>query len=96
MTSPFFSPASRRDLCEILNYIARDNPQAAAEFIDKLEEKCRRLADIPEMGFHRDDLAPKLRAWPVGNYVIFYRSCDGGIEVVRVIHGARDLGKLFD
>jgi len=48
------------------------------------------------MGFRRDDLAPELRAWPVGNYLIFYRVQNNTVDIVRVIHGARDLGKLFE
>ena len=96
MSRPFFSPAARRDLLEILDYIAQDNAPAAVSFVDKLEAKCRQLAELPDMGFRRDDLAPELRAWPVGNYVIFYRVCKDGIEIARVVHGARDLGKLFE
>lgn len=39
-----------------------------------------------------------LRRVPItgfGNYLIFYRPIEGGIEVVRVIHGARDLPSVL-
>ena len=47
------------------------------------------------MGRQRDELAPTLRSFPVGRYVIFYRSIEGGIEVARVLSAYRDLGRLF-
>lgn len=43
------------------------------------------------MGRLRGELATGLRSFPVGRYVIFYRALSNGIEIVRVLHGARDL-----
>jgi toxin ParE1/3/4 len=48
------------------------------------------------MGRIRSDLLPNLRSFPVGNYVIFYFPADDGIEVIRILHGARDIQQLFD
>ena len=96
MNYPYFSPASRRDLFEILDFIARDKPGAALRHTERLEEACWALAKNPQSGTARDDLLPNLRAWSVGKYVIFYRPSEDGIEVVRVVHGARDFGKLFE
>ena len=96
MSRPYFSPSARRDLLEILEYIARDKPGAALRHVERLEEECWALANNPQMGAARDDLLPHLRAWSVGKYVIFFRPADDGIEVVRVVHGARDYGKLFE
>jgi hypothetical protein len=47
------------------------------------------------MGRLRPELAPHLRSFPIGNYVIFYRLTQEGIEVARVLHGARDIDALF-
>ena len=66
-----------------------------AEFVDRVEAKCQMLAHSPGMGFRRDDLTPGLRCWPVGRHVIFYRCVTDGIDIVRVVHGSRDLAKLF-
>lgn len=96
MNRPFFSPSSRDDLREILEYIARDNPGAALRHVERLEEACWMLAKNSQMGTARDDLRPNLRAWSVGKYVIFFRPATDGIDVVRVVHGARDYGMLFD
>jgi toxin ParE1/3/4 len=47
------------------------------------------------MGAVRDELIPNLRSFPVGNYLIFYKPLPDGIEVLRVLHGARDLPPFF-
>lgn len=51
---------------------------------------------MPESGRKRPDLAPDLRSLPVGNQVIFYRPIPDGIQVIRVLHGARDIPAVFD
>jgi toxin ParE1/3/4 len=48
------------------------------------------LAGHPEAGPAREDLAPGLRFFPVGNYLVFYTQRAGGISVARVLHGVRD------
>lgn len=48
------------------------------------------LVENPNLGPLREDLAPGLRFFPVGNYLIFYLLKDDKIVVVRVFHGARD------
>ncbi len=47
------------------------------------------------MGRTRDDLSPGLRSLSFGRYVIFYLPVDDGIDVVRVLHSARDIGAQF-
>ena len=39
----------------------------------------------------RSDIVPGVRSFPVGNYLIFYRETGQGIEIIRVLHGARNL-----
>ncbi|HEY3853971.1 MAG TPA: type II toxin-antitoxin system RelE/ParE family toxin [Verrucomicrobiae bacterium] len=83
------------DLIEIGVHIAIDNASAADKWFDLIDQKCRLLATMPLMGRERADLAPNLRSFPVGEYIIFYRPTPDGIIVIRVLHGARDLGTLF-
>ena len=90
------TPEAAHDLDEITDFIAADNPRAAARLIDSLEEKCQALADMPGMGRSREELAPNLSSSLVGKYVIFYRPDAEGVEIIRVIHGARDIPKLFE
>jgi toxin ParE1/3/4 len=54
------------------------------------------LSDHPHAGQRRTELRPCLRSFPVGNYLIFYRPLRGGVELVRVLHGARDVRRSFD
>jgi toxin ParE1/3/4 len=90
-----FTPQASKDLEQIADYIARDNPRAAARFIENIEQKCQFLADFPGSGTGSDDLAPQLRSFAVGNYVIYYRPVADRIEIIRVLHGARDISKFF-
>lgn len=47
------------------------------------------------MGRRRDELLPSLRSFPVEDYLIFYRSIEDGIDILRVVSGYRDLEALF-
>lgn len=89
------SPQANMDLIEIHDYIARNNPRAALRFVEKLDQKIRTLADFPGIGSPYDELA-RLRTFVVGKHVIFYREIENGIEVVRVLRGARDFKKAFE
>src|SRR4051794_38870792 len=83
------------DIYSIANHIAADNLEAALRWLDTIDEKLARLAEFPGLGPARDELAPGLRSFPVGNYIIAYRRINDGIEVVRVLHGARELRRIF-
>jgi len=84
------------DLVETAFRIAEENPAAADRWLELIDAKCQLLARMPELGRKRPDLAPELRSLPVGNYIIFYRPVNDGIQVIRVLHGARDLPPLFE
>jgi len=86
-----FTDLAERDLLEIGTFIARDNPLYAARFVSRLENQCRRLSLHPLMGRKREDVKAGLRSIPLGRYVIFYRPIEGGVEILRVLHGARDV-----
>ena len=87
--------AAEKDLEEIWLYIAVDNVDAADKFIDRVLDQLGFLAGTPRMGRSRNDIVPNLRSWPVGNYVVFYRDTAVALEIVRVLHGARDVDSLF-
>jgi toxin ParE1/3/4 len=84
------------DLLEIGSRIAADNPLAADRWLDLLEQKCQLLATMPELGRRRDELAAQLRSLAVGEYVLFYLPQTDGVEIIRVLHGARDLPPLLE
>ena len=89
------SSEARIDLIEIGLYIARDNPSAANRLVDAIESKYETLARAPGIGEPRPDILPGLRSFTVKRYVIYYREIPDGIEVVRVLHGARDASAAF-
>lgn len=89
------SPRAKADLAELWDYIADDSEARADEFVETLDRKFRTLAERPHIGRARDELATDLRSFPVGRYVLFYRPIPDGIEIVRVLHGARDVDAIF-
>lgn len=91
------SPDARADLLEIGEYIFEQShsAEAALRVVDSIDEKIQFLSRNPLAAEARPDLAPGLRSSTVGNYVVFDRPIDDGVEVVRVLHGARDIPPLF-
>src|SRR5437879_1317999 len=83
------------DLEDIWHYIARDSPRAADKFLRVLDRKCRIMAETPGIGRKRDEFSPGLRSHACGRYLIFFRRIQNGIEIIRVLHGARDLPNIF-
>jgi toxin ParE1/3/4 len=86
---------AEQDLIDIWAYIARANPSAADRLLDLLDERSKALARNPRMGTARDDIAPGVRHFPVGRYLILYRALNDGVEVVRYVHGMRRLQNLL-
>ena len=89
------SPRASEDLVDIWSYIADDSEAHADAFIDKIHETMKLLARQPRLGRRRDELAPGIQSFPVGRYVIFYRVAKSATEIVRVLHGARDIENIF-
>ncbi len=85
------TPLANRDLLEIGLHIAQESPRAADKILTTIGQKCEMLAHSPRLGRKRDELAHGLRSFPVGSYVIFYRVAHNGVEIIRVLHGARDI-----
>jgi len=89
---PFIlSPAAHSDAAEIWAYIAENNEAAADRLLVKFENTFQSLADYPHLGKAVDIIYPGLRFLPEGNHLIFYRLREGRMEVVRILHGARDI-----
>lgn len=86
---------AEQDLIDLWLYIAQDNPDAADRMLDELESKFQLLAEQPYLGPARPEIAQEMRLFPVGSYLILYREVTGGVEIVRVVHGARKWMDLF-
>jgi toxin ParE1/3/4 len=83
------------DLIAIWRHIALDNANAATAQLSELERKFRLLPFFPRIGRKREDIRKGLRMFSCDAYVILYREVAGSVEIVRVVHGARDLRKVY-
>ena len=83
------------DLIELWLHISQDDLDVADRLLANFVKKFELLAAQPRMGRLRPEFATHLRSFIEGRYVIFYRLVPDGIEIVRIIHGARDMGTIF-
>jgi toxin ParE1/3/4 len=89
------SPRAVIDLADIVEYIAVHNVTAARRLLERFDDLFDQLAQNPQMGQRREELARGARTMSVGNYVVVFRPISDGVEVIRVVHGARDIDALF-
>ena len=93
--------AALLDLIDLAYYIALDNVETANLFLDKVEESFRGLERMPLMGSTRefqDSTLAGIRMWRVKGFpkhLIFYRPNKDGVEIIRVLHSARDIAGIF-
>lgn len=96
MTPVRISADAENDLDAIWLYIANDSPVNADRFLDRLVTiLTTTLSTAPLAGRTRDEFGTGLRSFPVESYIAFYRVRDELVEIVRIIHGARDLTAIF-
>lgn len=91
-----YAPEANDDLSEIIGRIAEANPTAAVRWIDDLEHLLHLLSSQPMMGerYRRRRKSAEVRRHTFGNYVIYYRPLSDGVEIYRILHGARDHERL--
>ena len=88
--------AAKQDVNDIWDYIASDNIEAADRVLDGLESAMNKLAKNPDLGHWREDLADKRhRFWLVYSYLIVYRHETKPLQIVRVLHAARDVQNIL-
>jgi toxin ParE1/3/4 len=94
-------PAADRDIDESAAFIARDNLEAALRFYDRVDDTLRRLRQHPlrhaPYGFSHPDLMTVRKCTVIGfaKHLVFYRVTGDLIEVIRVLHGARDIRNVL-
>lgn len=90
-----FTPQAVDDLYEIWIYIARDHIEAANRLEDAVYNACAFLAEGPLRGKTREDITKlPLRFWTVQafpNYIIVYDPAADPLQIIRILHGARDI-----
>ena len=83
------------DLAEIAGYISKDNPASAKRIVRRLWTAVKSLAEQPEMG--RPGRVHGTRELVVSDtpFVVPYRVVGSEIQILRVLHGARDWPQSF-
>ena len=88
-------------MAQLAEVIRQGNPRAALRFLRACRKALEGLGDFPEIGVRYESASPEfadLRILPVAkfkNYLIFYRVTPEAIDIIRMLHGARDWQSLF-
>jgi toxin ParE1/3/4 len=95
-------PRAEQDLANHYAYIAADKVRPAERFLKVAEETFELLVRMPGAGRLWGSHQPRLagvRVYPMRHfrsYLVFYRPVEGGIEVLTILHGARDLDAALE
>jgi len=90
------TPEAKSDLRDILLDISEDNPDAAERLRSELYDAFQRLGRSPGIGhYHEELLNRRYRFWNFYSYVICYVWEAKPIQIIAVVHGARDLAVFF-
>jgi len=99
MSKFVLAPVAKVDIAEIWNYYATEvgDPKLADRMRDEIFDGIRSVARTPQRGHFRPDLADEpLRFWRVRRYLIIYRSEVRPVQIVRVLHGSRDVRAILN
>jgi toxin ParE1/3/4 len=103
MSQPIIKrPLARLDLLESYLYLATESENTAERFLDCAERTIEHIAEMPSLGALRDFRNPSLhglRSRPVDgfpNWLDFYHVTPDAVKIIRVLHGARDLDRIFE
>lgn len=102
MTTLHIRPRAVADLDEHEDYLAAESLEEALRFSASAQDTFKTLARQPQMGWHRTFRHPKLsgiRVWRVkgfAQHLIFYYPLEEGADIIRVLHGRRDLEAILE
>ena len=97
MNRAIISLAAQEELLSIWEYVLKQSGsgEVADRLIDRIFSKSELYSSQPLLGEARPDLAENVRCFVVGSYVVYYRPHDSGLEILQVVHGARDIRTVF-
>lgn len=91
-----YANTARADVALIVDTILQDSVTGAESFLDDLERVVNLIGQYPLAGRKRTEVEAGVRSMPMGGYVVFYQPMKNSVVIVRVIHGARDIGSLLE
>ena len=94
MPKVIYSPDADRDIDEIWFYVAEDSPFQADRLIERFRSKLGHLAKWNTLGRPCPEYSRGCRSYPFGKYCFYFRPTDDGIEVLRILHSARDINQI--
>jgi toxin ParE1/3/4 len=90
------SKEAERDLDGIFLYWAkRTGLNVADRIIDNITDRFRLVGEHPEAGKASEEIAHRVRCFPAGKYLIYYRRIRASTEILHIFHGARDQQRAF-
>lgn len=90
------SATAAEDLKDIWEYVAQHNEDAAVKLIKEVKNKFILLRDNPLIGREQNKYLVGLRSFLMKDYFIFYLPLENGVEILRVLHGSRDIERIFE
>lgn len=96
MATVKITPSAESDLEKIFEYISESNMDSAIRLLKALGQKFDLLAENPKLGKPQDNFIVNLRTFFHKKYTIFYFPIENGVEIYRVIHGARNIEAIFE
>ncbi|MCP4565175.1 MAG: type II toxin-antitoxin system RelE/ParE family toxin [Bosea sp.] len=94
MSFVHYSKRAKQDLLDIWLWIARDNAGLADAVLDCIERRANKLSQHREIGAARPEIGEGARGLVVERWLVLYRLVDSGVQIVRIVDGTRDLGRL--
>jgi toxin ParE1/3/4 len=92
-------PLATQAIIEHAEYIGKHSPASADRLINAAEATFAQLQRMPGMGYRYESPEPRLvgvRVWSIKGFPQPFDLFDGGIEVLHIVHGARDIQTVLN
>ncbi len=97
MPGYIFSTGAEADFDSILEYLAADSLQSVLDVHARFLEVFRLIAENPEAGHCREDLASRaVRFFPVYSFMVVYVSGSRPVEIARILGATQDVKSILD
>lgn len=97
MKSFVLTKTAERDLDQIKSYlVAKAGPRIARKVFREIQRDLRRIGEEPGSGHARQDLTNRpLKFWPIYSYLVVYDPATEPVQIIRVLHGMRDVEEIL-